>query len=407
LNFLGWVDHDNEHEQSILRALGAARGHDARDELGLGTIRDSFADLFFPGLSTIQERVRYFLFVQWCCEIAARQGGAERIVAELLKAEIALIKTLSPLGEGEGVIGIQSQEDLERMPSEIYWNGLSILGMRRTHGSRLRWARQISTAREIAREATLSEDGSGSAPEIGFDMARPGPPADFPLTEGLSFTLDGDEAIFLRTRLRNACVDPTGRGHEYNLFGPFSAYRRKTLAREAWDHPRVSLLRPAARDLLTLGAAFSRLMHGAIILYNVRVAELMLADGGKLDVRDRHVADFVKWRDQLAPADVDLVTRRIGDLPALGTITRHSVDPHATLFVRRWADRCRVPETLLTDEKVAALVGDREVFLKGASGTSRIKSRKARARWRGDSGSAIDYRWPVARRYLNDLATAP
>ena len=63
LNFLGWVDHDGEHEQSILRALGAAKGHDARDELGLGTIRDSFADLFFPGLSTIQERVRYFLFV--------------------------------------------------------------------------------------------------------------------------------------------------------------------------------------------------------------------------------------------------------------------------------------------------------------------------------------------------------
>jgi hypothetical protein len=49
LNFLGWVDHDNEHEQSILRALGATKGHDARDELGLGTIRDRFADLIFPG----------------------------------------------------------------------------------------------------------------------------------------------------------------------------------------------------------------------------------------------------------------------------------------------------------------------------------------------------------------------
>ncbi len=85
MNFHGWVDHDGEHEQSILRALGAAKGHDARDELGLGTIRDSFADLLFPGLSTIQERVRYFLFVQWCCEIAARQGDAERIVDERSK----------------------------------------------------------------------------------------------------------------------------------------------------------------------------------------------------------------------------------------------------------------------------------------------------------------------------------
>ena len=407
MNFLGWVDHDNEHEQSILRALGAARGHDARDELGLGTIRDSFADLFFPGLSTIQERVRYFLFVQWCCEIAARQGYAEQIVEELRKSEIALIKTLLPLGEGEGVIGIQSQEDLERMPSEIYWNGLSILGMRHARGSRLRWARRISTARENARKAALSEDDRGSTPEIGFDMARPNPPPNFPYTKSLNFALNADEAAFLRNRLRNACVDPTGRGHEYNLFGPFSAYRRKTSASNAWDHPRVSQLRSAARDLLMLGAAFSRLMHGAVILYNVRIAELMLADGGKLSVRDSHVAEFVKWRDQLAPADVDLVTRRIGELPALGTITRHSVAPDAILFVQRWADRCLAPETLLKDEKAAALVGDREVSLKVASGTSRIISRKARARWRGESGTALDYRWRVARRCLNDLATAP
>jgi uncharacterized protein DUF6361 len=169
----------------------------------------------------------------------------------------------------------------------------------------------------------------------------------------------------------------------------------------------VSQLRPAARDLLMLGAAFSRLMHGAVILYNVRVAELMVADGHELDVRNQHIAAFVKWRDRLAPADVDLVTRRIGELPTLGAITRHSVDLHSVLFVRRWVDRCRVPETLLTDEKALAIVGDREVFLKGASGTSRIRSRKARARWRGESGSTLDYRWQVARGCLNDLAAAP
>lgn len=404
MNFLGWVDHDSELEQSVLRALGAAKGHDARDELGLGTIRDSFADLFFPGLSTIQERVRYFLFVQWCCEIAAQQGDAQRIVDELRKTEILLIQRLSLLGAGEGVIGIQSQEDLERMPSEIYWNGLAVLDMRRARGSRLRWARQIVAARESARQAAPSEDGGSSGPDIGFDMARPLPPAGFPSNEGLNFALHTDEATFLRNRLRNACVDPVGRGHEYNLFGPFSAYRRKTLASDAWDHPRVSQLRPAARDLLMLGAAFSRLMHGAVILYNVRVAELMLPEGGKLDVHERHVAALATWRDRLSPADVDLVIRRIGELPTLGAITRHSVDPHAILFVRRWAERCRTPDTLLSDPRAAAFVGEREAFLKGASGTSRITSRKARARWRGESGSALDYRWHVARRCLNDLA---
>jgi len=33
------------------------------DELGIGVIRDAFADLLFPGISTIQTRAKYFLIV--------------------------------------------------------------------------------------------------------------------------------------------------------------------------------------------------------------------------------------------------------------------------------------------------------------------------------------------------------
>ena len=36
---------------------------ESRDELGLGSVRDSFADQLFPGTSTIQTRLRYTLFV--------------------------------------------------------------------------------------------------------------------------------------------------------------------------------------------------------------------------------------------------------------------------------------------------------------------------------------------------------
>jgi hypothetical protein len=53
-----------------------------------------------------------------------------------------------------------------------------------------------------------------------------------------------------------------------------------------------------------------------------------------------------------------------------------------------------------------ALVSQREIGLKRGNGTSRILFRKARDRWRGQSGGALDYRWPVVRRYLNDLAAA-
>src|SRR3546814_19558884 len=94
-------------------------------------------------------------------------------------------------------------------------------------------------------------------------------------------------------------------------------------------------------------------------------------------------------------------------MPVLGAITRHSVDPRTVLFVRRWAERCRTSDKLLGDHTAVQLVSDREVLLKGKSGTSRIGSRKARARWRGESGRALDYRWHVARRCLHDLAAGP
>jgi hypothetical protein len=36
---------------------------ETREELGIGTVRDAFADRFFPGTSIIQTRACYFLFI--------------------------------------------------------------------------------------------------------------------------------------------------------------------------------------------------------------------------------------------------------------------------------------------------------------------------------------------------------
>ena len=50
-------------------------GHsETRDELGLGVIRDTFPEGHFPGMSTVQRRMRYFLFVPWMSEMP--NGGS-------------------------------------------------------------------------------------------------------------------------------------------------------------------------------------------------------------------------------------------------------------------------------------------------------------------------------------------
>ena len=60
---LTWIDHDPAARERALRILSLFHEKDSREELGLGAIRDSFADKLFPGTSTIQTRLRYMLFV--------------------------------------------------------------------------------------------------------------------------------------------------------------------------------------------------------------------------------------------------------------------------------------------------------------------------------------------------------
>ena len=49
---------------------------ETRHELGLGAIRDAFAESLFPGMSTVQRRARYFLFIPWTFrEIERRHAG--------------------------------------------------------------------------------------------------------------------------------------------------------------------------------------------------------------------------------------------------------------------------------------------------------------------------------------------
>lgn len=403
MGFFGWVDHDPEHEKSVLRAIGAAQGQDARDELGLGTIRDTFADLLFPGTSTIQQHVRYFLFVQWCCELAAHKRDADAIGNELRRLETRVIKRLSELGSGHNVIGFRSQEGLARMPSEIYWNGLHVLGIRKIPGNRWRWARVVASRRDRARLEARWE-GEDATDSYGFDGNRPCPPPGFPEIDGLDFSLTSKEADYLRNHLSKACVDRDGIGLPYSAFPTFLAHRHEVEVDSAWKHPRASRLPEKARELLKLAAAFSRTMYGATLLYNLRVAELKIGDGEPAGTRTPYARALRDWQKDFLRADAEMVLEQLPQLEGLGAIAHHSVDPRVTKFVERWASLCLSERDLGRSQAAIEEVAQREISLKRAKGTSRILFSKQREQWGGQSGGQLDYRWPLVSRYLNELA---
>src|SRR5437762_10102309 len=60
-----WLDYSEHERRTMLDIVDLFREHDTRDEFKIGSVRDTFADLFFPGTSTIMTHARYFPIVPW------------------------------------------------------------------------------------------------------------------------------------------------------------------------------------------------------------------------------------------------------------------------------------------------------------------------------------------------------
>ena len=127
---LGWIDLPKEQRNKVIRVINLLSEPEAVDELGVGIIRDGFANIFFPGTSTIQTRAKYFLLVPYILNDLERKKGmnADRMIKSLYEQELNLIDILKKSGES-GVIGERSGKKLKRKPSDIYWNGIRTYGI--------------------------------------------------------------------------------------------------------------------------------------------------------------------------------------------------------------------------------------------------------------------------------------
>jgi len=118
---LTWIDHDATARERSLRILALFQEKESRDELGLGGIRDSFADRLFPGTSTIQTRLRYMLFVPWMYRaLEEKRTSPGEFARRADTAERDLIDTMRNVDDREaGVFGGRSGRQLKRLPSSV------------------------------------------------------------------------------------------------------------------------------------------------------------------------------------------------------------------------------------------------------------------------------------------------
>lgn len=370
---------------------------DTLDDLGVGQIRDAFGDLLFPGISTIQTRARYLLFVPWTYRHAARRHAGADLAVRAANEERQLVNVLNSEGASDGLIGRRAGVRVKVLPSSIYWTGLKTYDILR--------ADVRPSGLQQTRRFRPHEDGPDEAGTSDWSPSLPKAPDGFPKTVPGGFDLTATEAAWLREQMATATPHPQ---FANSLLSHL--LRREKAPDDTWSAPwDVDDLGSAPselRDLVHHAKLFSLVIQGARLLYNLLLAERYEELGlTSLDAPADHYREVLsEWAVRCESRRDEVAAWQVSDLWQLVALKAPRISPATRLFVENWVDAVRSQDchTLASAPAPRRLVADREFQNKRAQ--SRLCNDKLLATWRGASGTTpLVYRWFQAHRIVTDI----
>lgn len=392
-----WLDYSEHDRRQMLDAIKLLGERQTRDELGLGGVRDAFADQLFPGTSTIQTRAKYFLLVPWAYRtLELRRVPSAAMTNRARKLEADVIRAAGESDDATGLIGRRARENLQRLPSSVYWQGLLVWGIRVFAGSQDEYHQSLDrwyenqNAHDRKRD-DYDDDSAGVAVRHNWHTGLPRTPDSFP--DGITLRLTRAEAEYLRERVL------TSRPNSL-LANALQEGLAVDTADHAWD--LVGNVSSSLREVLGHARNFSEVMHGAQLLYNLMISEL------------RNSRELVEEYKDLLQEWWQVLAKRRGELESWDRVRfwnivyrgNPRVSPRAKLFVTRWTDIVQQKQRLqeiVENSNVRGLIEMRETQLK--RGLSRLTGPRAKEQqWSGAAGAGqLDFRWPSARRIIMDI----
>lgn len=393
---VAWLDFSNTERQKMLEVIRFFQQRETRDELGLGSIRNLFAEMFFPGTTTLQTRARYYLFIPWLYQSYENRRLSPRQVREtLLHDEIHLVHALQRFGETDGIIGSRAGSSLHRFPSSIYWNGLQSWGILLYKG--LQHLYHTSLPSFYQRNDSWKQADERELADLvrpNWDPALPPAPSDFP--NKASFLLREEEATYLIDRLQLS--------HPESLLA-FILQQGIMIGEGVkfpWLLPDVGGYPDYLQERLQHARNFSETMVGASLLYNLMLAELT----NREDRIESYHKRLNNWRKRIKSRLPNLQAWNQQDFWALlnQQITGR-VPPATRRFVQEWLkmllDTGKLPNPI-KHHQMRELVRKREIRLKRSY--SRFTNQRNRDLWSGDAGtSPLEFRWDVSSGLINDI----
>lgn len=402
-----WLDYSERDRQRMLDVVSLFKDKVTRDEIGIGTIRDAFSDLLFPGTSTIQTRARYFLFIPWIyLRLESRHTSPEDFSQKARSQEVALIHALFRSGETEGLIGRRSKGSLKRLPSAIYWQGLGRWGIRAFPGDQWQYQQKLRQfyAVQIRTAQRNKEEGLLDPIPRNWHAGLPDIPQSFP--DEIAFQLPLEEAQYLQERVKTSAP----RSMLAWLMDQAQPIDFQEKTNFPWEFNRYAQLPHHIKEQLTHAQNFSLVFHGAALLYN-----LILAEEGV--VNSLPWKDLVKeYRDALEEWAEIMQTHSIslsrwhwqGEQSRFWQIvsTENQNIPFQTKnFVNKWINLALPLENAITisdNQEARELIRHREFRLKG--GLARLHNSRALELWNGEAGiGQLNYRWHITQTLVSDI----
>jgi hypothetical protein len=400
---LAWLDHSESQRQRMMEVVGLFRERNTIDDLGLGSIRDTFSDALFPGTSTLHTRTKYLLFVPWIFQSLAKRNAksSQNLAGELREREVQLSLALQAGGESVGVVGREAGARLKQFPSMTYWGALGRYAIRSTPATRQQILERLRRAAPRTSARTKLRGEAEEYTEL-FDWHAnlPSPEADF--LESATFDLCAEQGAYLEDRIQQS--NP----NSYLAFLILNAVD-VSASDYPWDVAQHSDASPAVLRMVEAAAAFSHAMHGAQLLYHVLVAEQLAAAAGpsaeRVDV-DAYRDAYLQWADQRMERAPDA----LDDLPEFWATLRSvnpSIGPNVRTFVESWVGLVQQsdPRGLATSALAADLIRTRERSMK--RNLARLSNRARLDTFAADPNAGpLGFRWGSARTVIGDLAAA-
>jgi len=314
---LGWIDFSKSERNKVLSVLNLLSESSTLDELGIAPIRDGFANLFFPGTSTIQTRAKYFLIVPYALKDLeySSENDPNRILRIFDEMERRCGEILTGGEDTDGIIGSRSLAQnrwVKRTPADIYWAGIRNYGIF-TRGtlSLSEYVRamcalknQKATLTRLGKRNDTAEDGDADDKDAG-DLFRVQfwniPTYQEKWIDGLTVKLTEEEGFFLKKQMMASFPES------------MLAYILRNGLTEIFEcktfQNMESLIRVFPKQLqydYSLAYDFSEFLFVLRTVYNIVVSE------GKNEEAITLWDDLMPDHEKLAAVDLDSIFGRLG-----------------------------------------------------------------------------------------------